>query len=57
VYYFIHPNRNAPADGYEKRRSLIQVAELKFENGWLACNRNETAYVKLQPPGTVKSKK
>jgi beta-xylosidase len=57
VYYFIHPNRNAPDDGYEKRRSLIQVVELKFENGWLTCNRNETTYVKLQLPATVKSKK
>ncbi len=54
VYYFIHPNRNAGKDGYEKRRSLIQVAELGFKDGWITCDRNATTYVHLEPP--VKSK-
>jgi hypothetical protein len=47
VYYFIHPNRNAPVDGYEKRRSLIQVTELKYAGGWLSCDRNAETYIDL----------
>ncbi len=47
VYYFIHPNRNAAMDGYEKRRSLIQVAELKYRKGWITCDRNAITNIKL----------
>ena len=38
VFYFTHPGRtpeNEGIDSYETRRSSIQVAELKYENGQL----------------------
>jgi len=47
VYYFIHPGKNHPTDGYEKRRSLIQVAELSLTNGWITCDRNAPAKIQL----------
>jgi hypothetical protein len=48
IYYFVHPGRLNKEDGYEKRRSLIQVAELNFENGWLTCDRNRDTVVELK---------
>jgi hypothetical protein len=48
LFYFVHPGRLTKDEGYEKRRSLIQVAELTFENGNLTCDRNKTTYIKLK---------
>ncbi len=54
MYYFTHPGRigaDKNKDGYEQRRTSIQVVELKLnEAGWLTANRNEPTYVKLSPP-------
>jgi hypothetical protein len=53
LFYFTHPGRHGPdehKDGYEQRRSSIQVLELHEENGWLAGNRDEPAHIALLPP-------
>ena len=54
MYYFTHPGRvgaDKNKDGYEQRRTSIQVVELKLnEAGWLTANRNEPTYVKLLKP-------
>lgn len=50
VFYFTHPGRtpeNKGKDGYEQRRSSIQVAELKLENGIITCDRNQPVYLNL----------
>lgn len=52
VYYFTHPGRTklnpAPASSFDARRSVIQVAELKYENGEITCNRDEPAVINLK---------
>jgi Beta-xylosidase len=54
MYYFTHPGRvgvDKWKDGYEQRRTSIQVVELKLnEAGWITANRNEPTYVKLSKP-------
>jgi hypothetical protein len=54
MYYFTHPGRTGAdkwKDGYEQRRTSIQVVELKLnEAGWITVNRNEPTYVKLFKP-------
>ncbi|MEO6730238.1 MAG: family 43 glycosylhydrolase [Ferruginibacter sp.] len=54
MYYFTHPGRigaDKNKDGYEQRRTSIQVVELKLnEAGWLTANRNEPTYVELSRP-------
>jgi hypothetical protein len=51
VYYFTHPGRskaNPAAKGsFDDKRSVIQVAELKFVNGEIVCDRNEPIKFKL----------
>ena len=50
IYYFTHPGRtpeNKGKDGFEQRRSSIQVAELKYENGIITCDRNAPVYLNL----------
>ncbi|KQN39131.1 glycosyl hydrolase [Pedobacter sp. Leaf41] len=50
VYYFTHPGKtpeNKGIDNYTTRRSSIQMAELKYENGEITCHRDEPLYVKL----------
>lgn len=50
LFYFTHPGRrgqDANKDTTEQRRSSIQVAELKYTDGWLECNRNEPTYIYL----------
>lgn len=52
VFYFTHPGRtpeNKDVDGYETRRSTIQVAELEYDNGTIICNRNNPVYINLKP--------
>lgn len=54
MYYFTHPGRvgdGKSKDGYEQRRTSIQVVELKLnEKGWLTANRNEPTYLALSKP-------
>ncbi|MFC5284494.1 glycosyl hydrolase [Pedobacter alpinus] len=50
IYYFTHPGRtpeNKGKDGFEQRRSSIQIAELKYENGVITCDRNAPVYLNL----------
>ncbi len=54
LFYFTHPGRHGPdakADGYEQRRSSIQVVELEYKDGEITCDRDQTTRVRLQPPG------
>lgn len=50
VYYFTHPERiQKPfVDGVETRRSLIQVAELEYKNGFIVADRDKPVYIKLK---------
>lgn len=45
IYYFTHPGRNkikpATKNSFEDKRSVIQLAELKYENGVITCDRDE----------------
>jgi hypothetical protein len=53
LFYFTHPGRrgeNAKKDQTEQRRSSIQVVELKLKDGWLAADRDEPTYIRLEPP-------
>lgn len=42
IFYFTHPGRipGNEADGYQQRRSSIQVAELKLNDGIVSCDRD-----------------
>lgn len=48
IYYFLHPQAKS-SNRYQKQRSCIQVAELKYADGKLFCERNAVVYVDLQP--------
>jgi hypothetical protein len=51
VYYFTHPGRRkdkpAARASFDDKRSVIQVAELKYVNGEIICDRDETLIFKL----------
>jgi hypothetical protein len=49
LFYFTHPGRRAgvKGDGYEQRRSSIQVVELFAQDGWLGCDRERPTNVSL----------
>jgi hypothetical protein len=51
VFYFTHPGRrkdNPAARGsFDDKRSVIQLAELKYVNGEVVCNRDEPVFIKL----------
>jgi hypothetical protein len=52
LFYFTHPGRRGPdahKDGYEQRRSSIQVVELHEQNGWLTCDRDAPTHILLRP--------
>ncbi len=52
LFYFTHPGRRGPdarKDTYEQRRSSIQVVELEFKDGWLACDRDRPTRILLEP--------
>ena len=52
VFYFTHPGRtpeNKGKDGYEQRRSSIQVAELEYADGQIVCDRDKPVYINLKP--------
>jgi hypothetical protein len=46
VYYFTHPGRQkdkpAAKGSFDDKRSVIQLAELKYENGEITCDRDES---------------
>lgn len=50
VVYFLHPGRTSTpsVDPVDSRRSLIQIAELEYENGNIMCNRDKPVYINLQ---------
>ena len=52
-YYFTHPGQvgeNRKKDGFDQRRSSIQVVEFKFKNGWIVADRNVPTFVQLLNP-------
>ena len=54
LFYFTHPGRrgeHAKEDGYEQRRSSIQVVELEDKNGEVTCDRDRPTRIRLLPPG------
>ncbi len=52
VYYFTHPGRSkanpAPKGSFDDKRSVIQVAELKYVNGEIVCDRDEALTFRLK---------
>jgi predicted GH43/DUF377 family glycosyl hydrolase len=52
LYYFTHPGRskaNPAAKGsFDEKRSVIQVAELKYVEGEIVCNRDEPLTFRLK---------
>lgn len=53
IYYFTHPGRTkinpARPNSVDARRSVIQLAELKYNNGELTCDRNQPTFINLKP--------
>ena len=52
LFYFTHPGRRGAdvgKDGYEQRRSSIQVVELGVVDGWLRCDRDKPTRIRLLP--------
>ncbi|HSH09688.1 MAG TPA: hypothetical protein VK995_04835, partial [Oceanipulchritudo sp.] len=51
LFYFTHPGKATPGlpDGYETRRSSIQVAELFYHDGILTVDRDRPVPLKLDP--------
>jgi hypothetical protein len=52
LYYFVQQEGEpeAATDPTWKRRSVIQVVELKEKDGWLTADREAATAVKLVPP-------
>jgi beta-xylosidase len=52
LFYFTHPGRKkenpAPAGSYDDRRTLIQMAELKYMDGVITCDRDQVVYINLK---------
>ncbi|SDC10541.1 family 43 glycosylhydrolase [Niabella drilacis] len=53
VFYFTHPGRRtdqpAAKNSFDDKRSVIQVAELKYSKGTLTCDRDEPVRIRLKP--------
>lgn len=52
LFYFTHPGRtpgNRDRDDYSTRRSSIQVAELRYIDGRISCDRDEPVCINLTP--------
>jgi predicted GH43/DUF377 family glycosyl hydrolase len=51
VFYFTHPGRQkdkpAAKNSFEDKRSVIQLAELKYNNGEISCDRDEPVTIRL----------
>jgi hypothetical protein len=58
LFYFTHPSRRngGPQSPYEQARSSIQVVELEYKEGELACDRDKPTYIQLQPVKNETSK-
>jgi hypothetical protein len=50
VFYFVHPGVSDDQHTPDKKRSSIQVAELTYTDGWLACDRDAPTHLRLKPP-------
>jgi len=50
LFYFTHPGLHGNGDTHDHRRSSIQVTELREQDGWLICNRDEPTHIALLPP-------
>lgn len=52
VFYFTHPGRKrdqpAPSQSFANKRSVIQAAELRWEQGEIKCDRDEALYIQLK---------
>ncbi len=52
LFYFTHPGRRkdkpAARNSPDDKRSLIQLAELKYVNGEITCDRNEPVFINLK---------
>ena len=52
IFYFTHPGRRkdkpAVRGSFDDKRSVIQLAELKYVNGEIICDRDEPVSIKLQ---------
>jgi len=52
VFYFTHPGRSkdkpAARGSFDDKRSVIQLAELKYVNGEITCDRNEPVSIQLK---------
>ncbi len=51
IFYFTHPGRTGAAakvDTPDTRRSSLQVAELKYKNGEIYCDRDNPVYINLK---------
>ena len=52
VFYFTHPGRRkdkpAAKNSFVDKRSVIQVAELKYQNGEIVCDRDEAVTIQLK---------
>jgi sucrose-6-phosphate hydrolase SacC (GH32 family) len=52
IVYFTHPGKtpeNKGKDGYDQRRSSIQLAELEYKDGQITCDRDQPVYIRLKP--------
>jgi len=52
IVYFVHPGRTKTptTNGVrpDQKRSVIQIAELTYENGVITCDRDKPLYIKLK---------
>lgn len=52
IFYFTHPGRVGAKgtwkDGFETRRSVIQLGELQYENGEISCDRDVPVNIHLK---------
>lgn len=52
IFYFTHPGKTPEhkgKDGYEQRRSSLQLAELEYKDGEITCDRDKPVYIRLKP--------
>jgi hypothetical protein len=53
IFYFTHPGRRkdkpAAKNSFDDKRSVIHLAELKYNNGEITCDRNEPVTINLKP--------
>ncbi|MFN8251866.1 MAG: family 43 glycosylhydrolase [Ferruginibacter sp.] len=54
VFYFTHPGRNkinpAGRGSFDDKRSVVQIAQLEYQNDAITCNRNKPVAIKLKKP-------